>query len=80
MWLGFPHLSLILLVRLLALLVLLGHLVLVGHLRVLTTFVSDVQLRFHFHSYIKLWISEASPGGKKPYLVAPPPQLLFLPR
>ena len=43
-------------------------------------FVSDVQLRFHFHSYIKLWISEASPGGKKPYLVAPPPQLLFLPR
>ena len=32
MWLGFPHLSLILLVRLLALLVLLGHLVLVGHL------------------------------------------------
>ena len=36
MWLGFPHLSLILLVRLLALLVLLGHLVIVGHLRVLT--------------------------------------------
>ena len=43
MWLGFPHLSLILLVRLLGLLVLLSHLVLVGHLT-LIKFVLHVQL------------------------------------
>ena len=43
MWLGFPHLSLILLVRLLALLVLLDHLILVGHLT-LIKFVLHVQL------------------------------------
>ena len=36
--------------------------------------------RFDFHSYIKLWIGEDPPGGKKSYFVAPPPQSPFHPR